>query len=247
MGNKITINLNGEDKLIIVQAIQNGLDKFKEHKITNKTITNMGSTGTKWDMINSECNDALSKLRFDVVICKRGIWELVLIYDKETKYLYTLMKDKRFEELSKVVSNDKVHYLEALTTVNINASEETYEQVLLIEDFTKDKEEKIEKTVEKLFKNINGKIERHVLITFTDKNFELYSISASIITPSLQVLLKEDWSQYIQPKYDLGINNSDLLSSDEEDINLTLKTMSDDEKFDDVKVKIIKEERNNMK
>ncbi|MBU3105759.1 DUF5986 family protein [Clostridium gasigenes] len=247
MGDKMTINLNEEYKIILVQAMQNGLERFKDYKIENRTITNMGSTGTKWDMINSECKDALPKLKFDVVICKRGIWQLVLMYDKETKSLYTLMKDKRFEDLLKVVSKDKVHYLEALTTVNIDLSEEAQEQITLFEDFTKGKTEKIERTVRQLFKNIDGQIERHVLITFTDKNFELYSISASIITPSLQVLLKEDWAQYIQPKYDLDINDNDLLCDDGEDINLTLKTKIDEVIFNDIKLKRIKEERNNMK
>lgn len=246
MDNNIIINLNKEYKKFFVQILQNGLDRFKEHEIINKTVTKIGSMGTKWDMINSEFKEALDKSRFDTIICKRGVWAFILIYDKTNNTLYTLMKDKRFEELVKTVKKDKVHYLEALTTVNINLCNETLEQMTLLENFTKEKEEKIEKTVDELFKNINGNIERHILIRFTDKEFELYSISASIITPSLDVLIKEDWAEYIQPKYTLEINNNDLLC-DEEDIDLTLKETSDDIILDEIKIKKFNEERNSIK
>ncbi|MDG6893032.1 DUF5986 family protein [Clostridium perfringens] len=245
MGNNI-IKLNKEYKNFFVQILQNGLDRFKEHELINKTVTNIGSMGTKWDMINSEFKEALDKSIFDTVICKRGIWEFLLIYDKLNNTLYTLMKDKRFEDLVKTVKSDKVHYLEALTTVNISLCNEEREQMTFLENLTKEKEEKIEKTVEELFKDIDGNIDRHILIRFTDKDFELYSISASIVTPALDVLMKEDWAEYIQPKYTLEINDNDLLC-DEEDIDLSLKEISNDIIINEIKIKKISKERNNIR
>lgn len=244
MADKLTIEMNSDDKKILLQAMQNGLDRFKEHITVNRTITNIGATGTKWDMINSECKDALSDKRYDIVVCKRGVWQLVLIYDKETKALYTLMKEKRFEELSKLVRKDKVHYLEAITTVNKWLAGEEIEQLALFDDFNKLKAEKIDKTVEQLLKNIDGEVRKHVLIAFTEKNLELYSISALIVTPSLQVLHKENWGEYIQPKYLLDISNEDINNEDEEEIALGLKVTK--EKIDNIKLKRKKEKRNNM-
>lgn len=244
MVNNKTIDLEEEFKRLIVQGVQNGLDRYREYKIENKTITNLGSIGTKWDKINTECSYALPKNKFDVVACKRGVWELILIYDKETKNLFTLMKEQRFETLLKSISVNKVHYLEALTMCNINDTEEYIEQTTFFNELTEDKKEKIEKTLEVMLKKIDGEIEKHVLIRFNDREFELSSITASIITPYLTIIMQENWSEYIQPKYDIVINNTNELEAEDEDISLTLKSDTSG-KFEDVKVKINKKKRNN--
>ena len=204
----------------------------------------MGSIGTKWDKINTECSYVLPKNKFDVVACKRGVWELILIYDKETKNLFTLMKEQRFETLLKSISVNKVHYLEALTMCNINDTEEYIEQTTFFNELTEDKKEKIEKTLEVMLKKIDGEIEKYVLIRFNDREFELASITASIITPYLTIIMQENWSEYIQPKYDIVINNTNELEAEDEDISLTLKSDTSG-KFEDVKVKINKKKRNN--
>lgn len=246
MENDKTINLGEENKILIVQAVQNGLEQFKEYKLEHKTITSLGSTGTKWDKINTECSYALPKLKFDVVACKRGVWQLILIYDKDTKHLYTLMKEQRFDELLKSVKENKVHYLEALTMCNADLVEEYREQTTLFEGFNDIKKEKIDKTLEIMLSKINGEIERHVLVRFTDKEFALSSITASVITPRLSIVTQENWAQYIQPKYDIAISALNEFEVDEEEINLTLKVAENNDTYGDVEVKVNKEKRNNL-
>lgn len=241
MSNDLIVDMEVEDKKIIVQALQNGLERFYEHISNTRTVTNMGYTGTKWDMINTECRDALPAKKYDVVVCKRGVWQLILMYDKVTKTLYTLMKEKRYEDICKTIKSNKVHYLEAIATVNKCLVEEKQEQIALFEGFNELKTEKIESTVEQLLSNIDGDVKKHVLVTFTDKNYELYSISALIVTPSLQILHKEDWTEYIEPKYSLDINNIDI-NRDDEEIELGLKVTKED--IDNIRIKINREKRN---
>lgn len=244
MVNNKAINLEEEFKRLIVQGIQNGLDQYREYKIENKTITNLGSIGTKWDKINTECSYALPKNKFDVVACKRGVWELILIYDKETNNLFTLMKEQRFETLLKSINVNKVHYLEALTMCNINDTEEYIEQTTFFNELTDNKKEKIEKTLEVMLKKIDGKIKKNILVRFNDREFELSSITASIMTPYLTIITQENWAEYIQPKYDIVIKYTNELDVEDEDISLTLKSDNSD-KIEDIKVKINKEKRNN--
>lgn len=242
MTNHLIIDMKVEDRKRIVQALQNGLEKFEEYISNNKTITKIGHMGTKWDMINTECQKAMLKSEYDVVVCKRGIWQLLLMYDRNTNTLYTLMKEKRYEDLCKTVKGNKVHYLEAITTVNKDLLKEKHEQVTFFEEFNKLKMEKMETTLKQLLNNIDGQVKKHVLITFTDKNLELYSISALIVTPSLQILHKENWTEYIEPKYSLDSNNIDINNYENEDIKLALKVQKED--IDNIKIKINKEKRN---
>jgi hypothetical protein len=241
MSNDLIIDMAVEDKKIVVQALQNGLERFHEHISNTKTITNMGYTGTKWDMINTECRDALSEKKYDVVVCKRGVWQLILMYDKDSKTSYTLMKEKRYEDVCKTVKSNKVHYLEAIATVNEDLVKEKQEQMAFFEGFNELKIEKIENTVEQLLNNIDGEVKKHVLITFTDKNLELSSISALIVTPSLQILYKEDWTEYIEPKYSLDVNNVDI-NSDDEEIALGFKVTKED--IDNIRIRINREKIN---
>ena len=53
MSDDLIIDMKSEDKKVIVQALQNGLERFEEHITNIKTITNIGYTGTKWDIIYS--------------------------------------------------------------------------------------------------------------------------------------------------------------------------------------------------
>lgn len=241
MSNDLIIDMKEEDKKVIVQALQNGLERFNEHMGNTGTVTNMGYTGTKWDMINTECRDALPEKKYDVVVCKRGVWQLILMYDKDTKTLYTLMKEKRYEEVCKTVKSNKVHYLEAIATVNKGLVEERQEQIAFFEGFNELKVEKMKNTVEQLLNKIDGEVKKHVLITFTDKSLELCSISALIVTPSLQILCKEDWTEYIEPKYSLDVSTIDIYSEDEE-IELGLKVTK--ENIDNMRIKRNREKRN---
>ena len=52
MSDDLIIDMKSEDKKVIVQALQNGLERFEEHITNIKSITNIGYTGTKWDIIN---------------------------------------------------------------------------------------------------------------------------------------------------------------------------------------------------
>lgn len=63
---------------------------------------------------------------------------------------------------------------------------------------------------------------------------ELVSISALVVTHSLQILYKEDWSAYIEPKYSLDLDNV-IIDNDDEEIKLGLKVTK--ESIDNMRIK----------
>ena len=69
---------------------------------------------------------------------------------------------------------------------------------------------------------------------------KLVSISALVVTHSLQILYKEDWSEYIEPKYSLDLDNV-IIDNDDEEIKLGLKVTK--ESIDNMRIKRNREKR----
>ena len=224
---KCYINLDFNDKECIVDAILNGLEKSHDYFTSNRTITKNGREGERWNYINEEVKSTLSD-KFEVYLCQRKIWGIILIYDKETRCLYSLMKDKRLRELREDIKSNRMHYAIVLATcVNSHFQYEVQDQMTFIDENDSLYYEKLEESFSDITKCISGDIDKYTMITFTNKNEELISISGRVVSPSLDNIHKEDWSYLIKPKYDVVINEilGDISLDDDtdEDIEVPLK------------------------
>lgn len=226
---KYDINLDFNDKECIVDAILSGLEKSHDYFTSNRTITKNGREGERWNYINEEVKNTLAD-KFEVSLCKRRIWEIILIYDKETRSLYSLMKDKRLMELKEEIKSNGMHYAKVLAEyINSRFQYEKKEQMTFIEESDSSYEEKLEENFREITKYISGDIDKYTMITFTNKNEELTSISARIVSPILDDIYKDDWSYLIKPKYDVVINEmlGDISLDDDMDENIDLPIKED--------------------
>lgn len=224
---KNSIDLNFDEKEYIVDSILSGLEKSHDYFISNRTITNNGREGERWNYINEEVKNILPE-KFHVCLCQRKIWGIILIYDKETKCLYSLMKDKRLRELRGDIDSNGMHYAAVLANqLNSNLQYEVQDQMSFIDDKYNLYDEKIEESFIDITKNIPGDINKYVMITFTNKNNELTSISGIVVSPKLDSIYEESWSDMIKPKYDVVIKEmlSDISLSDDtdEEIDVPIK------------------------
>ena len=222
---KYDISLDFNDKECIVDAILSGLEKSHDYFTSNRTITNNGREGERWNYINEEVKNTLSD-KFEVSLCKRRIWEIILIYDKAPKSHYSLMKHKRLGELRDEIKSNGMHYATVLATyINSHFQYEVQEQMTFIDESDSLYDEKLEENFKEITKYIPGDIDKYTMITFTNKNEELTSISARIVSPSLDDIYKEDWSDLIKPKYDVVINEilGDISLDDDMDEKIELQ------------------------
>ena len=151
---KYDISLDFNDKECIVDAILSGLEKSHDYFTSNRTITNNGREGERWNYINEEVKNTLSD-KFEVSLCKRRIWEIILIYDKETKCLYSLMKDKRLGELREEIKSNGMHYATVLATyINSHFQYEVQEQMTFIDESDSLYDEKLEENFKEITKYI---------------------------------------------------------------------------------------------
>lgn len=239
------IPLPDEYKDSIMEAISYGVkDDIIQFKKDTNLVTENGLKFLKWDFINTNIARAVSCDRLEWTIIKRGGWKLVLIYDRETKLLYSLMSENNFEILRKRSKIDKVHYIDALSLINNNLKAKNQVTQLTLFDIN---DENIEMQKEDLLKDIlqhiNGEVQYYAVITFSTKKYELSSVVTYIPTPQLEVAYLEDWSNHIPVDFDVHLTIDDDVEEDDDEVEVKLRERTVPKNDDIIKLRKHKEEK----
>lgn len=101
----------------VVESISEGIgiDFIDTRKQLNTYTTNSSPT-LIWDLINSNLKKKLGQDYACLYVSKkkRGIWEFLLIVDKKSKKIITVMRENRLKQLTKHPFKNKKHYAAAL-------------------------------------------------------------------------------------------------------------------------------------
>lgn len=195
-----------------------------------------------WDFINSNLVRNAADDRLIAIKIKRGRWTLVMLYDTELKYLYTLMKHKRFKQLQNQRKNrSAAHYIDALALLN-NELHADNDQLVLFEDEAWD--EGVEALLHRIVREYQNEIERFVVIGFSTSKDDITAVSAIVPSPELGIVYEEDWSEFIPTNYGFSPVILDYTPSDEdeEEIPITLKKVN--EVDDDLPINLKKSDNN---
>lgn len=158
-----------------------------------------GKKFLKWDLVNRNFIMNFSAGNLTAEYAKRGAWNMVPLYDKETGTIYTVMREERFREIQrKQTRRKKAHYVDALVkSFNFDLSRE--HQLSLLEEESFDEEE-VKSIIEDIIKDFDIEktvIKRYKTILFEEYNSELIAVRCCVLDSSLQVVEEEDWSAYI--------------------------------------------------
>ncbi|MCJ0438955.1 hypothetical protein J0W85_19830, partial [Clostridioides difficile] len=126
---------------------------------------------------------------------------MIFIYDKNSKYLYVLMREQRYKELhNNINKREKMHYVDILTKAFNGDLKAPIEQLSFF-SIEFDNEDKIEIYLQKLIDSINKDgaiIEHHVLLLFNQTaEYELTSIRAVMVDTNLNIVSEQNLSSYI--------------------------------------------------
>lgn len=153
----------------------------------------------KWDFINRNFIMNFSAGNLTAEYAKRGAWNMVPLYDKETGTIYTVMREERFREIQrKQPKRKKAHYVGALVQ-SFNFDLNTEHQLSLFEEQSFDEEE-VKSIVDDIIKDFDIEktvIKRYKTVLFEEYNSELIAVRCCVLDSSLQVVEEEDWSTYI--------------------------------------------------
>lgn len=187
---------------LIVGAIESGIGDDTEQVLRKEGINPKFSNSKpdlKWDLVTRNVRDILKGSHIMTEYTRVPGWYIMPLYDTIEGNLYLLMKEKRFADIIRDKDKrSKEHYIEMLiNTFNIGL--EDFQQINL---FSKDEiPNEVNTLLDSIISDINLEkelINRFAIILFDEIKGELISVRACLIDCNLNIVLEDNWSQYIR-------------------------------------------------
>ncbi|XOQ44282.1 MAG: hypothetical protein ACFWTN_07570 [Clostridium sp.] len=184
---------------VIVQSIADAAEQVKEEIAQQNFITGNGTPGRFWDFVNTNLCKKLGNVNCKTHITKRGYWATVLIYESKPGYIYTLMRENRYSQVSAdILKRKNMHYIDILSHY-VNADLLAYPGQLRLYSNFQDEDrlkEKFTDLIQDSFGPVSD-IKRYVLVLFDASQGELHSVRAVTLDANLDIVDEANWSDYI--------------------------------------------------
>lgn len=242
------IPLGQEQIQLIIKSFEDGeyeyLENYKEHP----TVTQNGKGAAIWNNIHTQLVKNFSMQGYKTGIISRGPWNLIYVFDENTKYLYTFMRENNFVNIHKGNVEDKLfHYSNILSRLNgqlLGIYEPEYQQMSFINEIIidDDTDTKLESILQTMISTINEKIERYAIVLVDCMHGEVKQIECVIPIAYMNPMYREDWSAFIKAEYateryhveeTMPNDNGAMMFETNSDINLSFR--DDNEKQKKVK------------
>lgn len=155
-----------------------------------------------WDLIYRNLIHIFSGSNMLYSTKKRGMWEIMLLYDKDSKMLLSFMKDTRFKTIQNKKRGQRPQYIRAVLTLNSDLQAEVKQQRLFINEEVVDDSE-LEVLLDKLCMNflepVVSEILHHTLIVFSTNYGQIASLKACVLDKDLDVVDERDWLGCVKP------------------------------------------------
>lgn len=196
---------------IYVAVSEARAEDYQEFISSRKLVTNNHKMSLMWDLTNTNIKERLISEDIEIAVAKQGCWGFLLILDKKENCLYTLMNNKRFEE---IILNPKKAplYLQALVILN----EELGFANTPLFDF--EDNNKLKLLLNKLCNNFlsNNDFSKihYNIITFSTENDSVTSLELNILDKELNQLKRINLTDLIrQPIMPNNVNESNFVEN----------------------------------
>lgn len=194
------LKIDSNVKLNIVQSISDAVgDKIKEDIQKNELKTQNSIPTRIWDFLNTDLCARFNSPDCMAYNAKRG-WEMIMVYEKASGFLYTFMRENRFAEVrSKIRKRKRMHYVDMLAR-HLNEDLRAPVGQMSFDEVQFEDEEHLAEAVQKLLVNLVNDgvvVNHHVLVLFESSNYELNSVRAIMVNPNLDIVCEQNWSSYI--------------------------------------------------
>ncbi len=187
----------------IVHCVEDSVGDDIREDIQRNELRTMNSVPSRiWDLLNTNLYQTLEAAECTIATAHRGPWEMIIIFEKTTRCIFTFMREKRFSELQrKQRSRIHMHYIDILTLqFNKDLLADRQQLSFLPHHFTD--EENLAELVQGMLHDLGSDVSivrHHVLVLFDTAGYQLTHIRAIKVTPNLDVAQgsEQDWSEYI--------------------------------------------------
>lgn len=200
-----------------------GIDYIHNRKQLN-TYTHNSTHSLIWDLINTNCKKNLGK----DFICKvqkkkRGIWEFLIIYDKQSRKLITVMRENRLKQIIKHPQKYKKHYVAALSQFFNEGLKPNQAKLFNLPKNT-DEQDYLNELSKELCSDIFEEIIQnslYVILSFNSSGGLMTSFKATYLTQNIELSKDMPLETYIPKDYDVIAETVSQIET--KDIPLILK------------------------
>lgn len=230
MLNHIGFSVSPQIRNCITQSVYDAVgDLIKEDVRRYRLRTRNGNAGRVWDFLNTSLCESLDSPDCMTYVVNRGPWEMVIVYEKKTKWIYTIMREARFASIRhNTPKRRRMHYLDMFTR---HFNRDLLASIGQIHMFTKEfsDESELSELVGKMLYalRVDGAvIDRHVLVLFDSRNHQLTSIRAVMIDSNLDIVAEENWTSSIPSTDSVIVETEDHMGNTAKDPNHGLRLTS---------------------
>lgn len=187
----------------IVRCVEDAVGDDILADIRNNDLRTTNSVPSRiWDLMNSNLIRTLETEDCTIAEAHRGPWQMIIIFERTSRCIFTFMREKRFAELRRLQRRRaRMHYLDMLT-MQFNKELLADQQQLALFPHTFSDENMLAELIQTLLHDLEDEIpvvRNHVLVLFETSGYQLTHIRAVMVTPSLDIAQNgsQDWSQYI--------------------------------------------------
>ncbi len=218
---------NLDEKLLRAVAISIsegvGIDFIDARKQLN-TYTKNSSPTLIWDLINSNLRKRLGEDYACIYKKQRGIWEFLLIVDKKSKKVITIMRENRLKQIIKYPFKNKKHYTAALALLNEHLKPR--QRKLMNIPLNREDNDFLQELSQELCSEIEQNMlteSLYCILSFKSSSGHMTTFGANYLTKNLEISEAISLNDFIPKKnYDTIVADTEK-PEDIQDIPLTLK------------------------
>jgi len=215
----------------LVNCVNDGIYRYKMCQEDYPTPTHNGNGHNLWNFINGQVNDAMPENEFSVLITNKNSWEFVIIYEKNSHYLYLLTRDENYKSLRNQKDKRLLHHFNAFSKLNacllgqyeVKQYQYSFFNEYLIYD-DPDIINMLGADLTKMLRDFNEEIKRFVLVCFSQREDKVEKIYAEVPVYGFRTVYTELWNYVLSAEYDTMTNDKDHnIYYDDSEINISLR------------------------
>ena len=191
--------------------------------------THVSAPYLNWDLIYRNLIQSFGKdnvIKYSVTV--RGMWTVMLLYDVQSGFLISLMRDSRFNTIKQAKTRNRPKYVQALLQLNKELQAKNKQQTLPgMEQGDLQDETQILAVLDQLCSNFNCPISfqdvNHVLVCFSGSFRGLSSLNAYVLDRDLDIVEEQNWLDMVAPVISNSIETVSKDNCKQTSLSLTTK------------------------
>lgn len=184
-----------------------------------------------WDLIYRNLIQVFSESNVLYSTTKRGMWQVMLLYDKSSNMLLSFMKNMRFKTIRQGKLDEQPQYIRALLTLNAdlqakNIQPKLFEYESNIDDCD---DSELNELLNELCLNfsepIKSEIKHHALVVFSADFGAINELKAYVLDKNLDVVAGQDWLSRVKPILSNEVERATTEEVSRKPLELTDKSM----------------------